>query len=102
MDRSITQQLLVYPVTERNYGTASYADNAGGFLLAREAMRFYWDAYPASDVVVFNPDTVMANSTFDDPKQYPDGISHVIVNGTLVVDSGAHTGALPGRALRSQ
>jgi N-acyl-D-aspartate/D-glutamate deacylase len=55
-----------------------------------------------ADVVVFNPDTVKANATFEQPKQYPDGISHVMVNGTLVVDNGTHTGALPGRALRSQ
>ena len=55
-----------------------------------------------ADVVVFDPDTVRANATFDEPKQYPDGISHVLVNGQLVVDNGAHTGALPGRALRSQ
>ena len=55
-----------------------------------------------ADVVVFDPDTVRANATFDEPKQYPDGISHVLVNGQLVVDNGAHTGALPGRSLRSQ
>ena len=54
------------------------------------------------DVVVFNPETVKANATFDQPRQYPDGISHVLVNGQLVVDNGTHTGALPGRALRSQ
>ena len=30
------------------------------------------------------------------------GISQVMVNGTLVVDNEVHTGALPGRALRSQ
>ena len=55
-----------------------------------------------ADVVVFDPDTIRANATFEVPKQYPDGISHVIVNGALVVDNGVHTGALPGRALRSQ
>ena len=55
-----------------------------------------------ADIVVFNPDTVRANATFEEPKQYPDGISHVLVNGQLVVDNGVHTGALPGRALRSQ
>ena len=34
-----------------------------------------------ADVVVFDPDTVRANATFEEPKQYPDGISHVLVNG---------------------
>ena len=55
-----------------------------------------------ADVVVFDPERVRANATFEEPKQYPDGISHVIVNGALVVDNGVHTGVLPGRALRSQ
>ena len=49
------------------------------------------------DVVVFDPDAVRANATFDEPRQYPDGISHVLVNGTLVVERGVHTGALPGQ-----
>ncbi|HEX5012994.1 MAG TPA: D-aminoacylase [Candidatus Limnocylindrales bacterium] len=57
------------------------------------------DGYVA-DVVVFDPETVKSNATYDEPRQFPDGIEHVIVNGTLVVDEGAHTGATPGRALR--
>jgi N-acyl-D-amino-acid deacylase len=53
-----------------------------------------------ADLVVFDPATVRANATYDEPRRFPDGIDHVIVNGTLVVEDGAHTGALPGRALR--
>jgi N-acyl-D-aspartate/D-glutamate deacylase len=41
-------------------------------------------------------------ATFEEPKQYPEGIDYVVVNGRLVIDNGTHTGALPGRALRSQ
>jgi N-acyl-D-amino-acid deacylase len=53
-----------------------------------------------ADLVVFDPATVRANATYDEPRRFPDGIEHVIVNGMLVVEDGAHTGALPGRALR--
>ena len=53
-----------------------------------------------ADIVVFDPATVRSNATYDEPRRFPDGIEHVIVNGTLVVEDGAHTGALPGRALR--
>jgi N-acyl-D-amino-acid deacylase len=53
-----------------------------------------------ADLVVFDPATVRSNATYDEPRQFPGGIDHVIVNGTLVVDGGVHTGALPGRALR--
>jgi N-acyl-D-amino-acid deacylase len=54
----------------------------------------------AADVVVFDPLRVRANATYEEPRQFPDGIEHVIVNGELVVDAGIHTGAIPGRALR--
>ena len=55
-----------------------------------------------ADIVIFDPDRVAARATFDQPMQYPIGIDYVLVNGVLVVDNGVHTGALPGRALRSQ
>jgi N-acyl-D-amino-acid deacylase len=54
----------------------------------------------AADVVVFDPARVRANATYEQPRQFPDGIGHVIVNGVAVIDGGAHTGATPGRALR--
>ena len=53
-----------------------------------------------ADVVVFDPTTVKSPSTRHQPKQFPTGIEHVLVNGRMVVDSGEHTGALPGRAVR--
>jgi N-acyl-D-amino-acid deacylase len=53
-----------------------------------------------ADLVVFDPATIRANATYDEPRQYSDGIEHVLVNGTLVVEAGRHTGATPGRALR--
>ena len=54
----------------------------------------------AADLVVFDPGRVRSNATYDQPRQFPDGIEYVAVNGQLVVDAGTHTGALPGRALR--
>jgi len=53
-----------------------------------------------ADVVVFDPETVRTNATYDEPRRYPDGIDYVLVNGQLVVDDGRHTGALPGRVVR--
>jgi N-acyl-D-amino-acid deacylase len=54
----------------------------------------------AADLVVFDPETVADTATFDAPHNYPLGISHVAVNGTLVVENGAFTGQTPGRVLR--
>jgi N-acyl-D-amino-acid deacylase len=53
-----------------------------------------------ADLTVFDPATVIDRATYDDPSQYPLGISTVIVNGVLVVEASQHTGALPGRVLR--
>ena len=53
-----------------------------------------------ADVTVFDPNRVAAPATRTEPKQLPIGIDYVIVNGTVVIDDGAHTGALPGRALK--
>ncbi len=52
----------------------------------------YW-----ADVVVFDPDTVADTATYDNPKQYPEGIDYVLVNGKVVIDQGHHTGARPGQ-----
>jgi len=51
-------------------------------------------------VVVFDPVHVGAPATRSKPKQLPTGIDYVFVNGALVIDSGHHTSALAGRALR--
>jgi len=53
-----------------------------------------------ADLVVFDPLTVADLATYQAPHRYPAGISHVVVNGALVVDAGAHTQARPGEILR--
>jgi N-acyl-D-aspartate/D-glutamate deacylase/amino acid transporter len=54
----------------------------------------------AADVAVFDPATVIDKSTFTDPLHYSEGVRFVLVNGQVVIDGGAHTGARPGHALR--
>ena len=44
-----------------------------------------------ADLAIFDPATVIDNSTWEDPHQYPDGIPHVLVKGVPVVDGGTHT-----------
>lgn len=55
-----------------------------------------------ADIVVFNPETVIDNATFENPHQFPTGIDYVIVNGKITVSNGHHTGALAGSVLRHQ
>jgi len=55
-----------------------------------------------ADITLFNSETVIDRAGYTDPFQYSEGIEYVIVNGTVVLDRGQHTGARPGRALRRQ
>ena len=54
----------------------------------------------SADLVVFDPDTVAARSTFQDPIQSAAGVDGVMVNGQWVIQNGTPTGALPGKVLR--
>ena len=53
-----------------------------------------------ADIVVFDPERVRSNATYEEPRRFPDGIEWVIVGGEPVVDRGRHTGARAGRVLR--
>lgn len=53
-----------------------------------------------ADLVIFDPETVMDRSTYQDPHQYPVGISHVFVNGFHTVEDGRHLGTMAGSVLR--
>ena len=52
-----------------------------------------------ADVVVFDLYALDEVSTPENPLAYARGVEHVLVNGTLVVEAGEHTGARPGRNL---
>ena len=52
---TLALQLLVYPVTDADFDTVSYRDNASGYWLTRDGMVWFWDQYlPAGDR--FHPD----------------------------------------------
>ncbi len=55
-----------------------------------------------ADITVFDPDTVIDRSTYEEPRQFPTGIEHVFVNGAHAVRDGRETGNLAGRALRRE
>ena len=52
-----------------------------------------------ADIAVFDPARIAETNSFENPKSYAIGIPYVLVNGTLVIDDGEHTGARPGRVL---
>jgi N-acyl-D-aspartate/D-glutamate deacylase len=55
-----------------------------------------------ADIVIFDPAVVKGTATFEEPKQFPEGIEFVFVNGQMVVEKGRHSGALPGEALKAR
>lgn len=52
-----------------------------------------------ADVVVFDTAKVRDAATFEKPHAYSEGFAFVLVNGTVVIEGGAHTNARPGQLL---
>jgi N-acyl-D-amino-acid deacylase len=55
----------------------------------------YW-----ADLVIFDRNEILDTATYEEPLSFPVGIDYVIVNGSIVLDHGVVTEALPGMAIR--
>ncbi|MFI1780383.1 amidohydrolase family protein [Streptomyces rubiginosohelvolus] len=53
-----------------------------------------------ADLVLFDPETVAAGSTFEQPRTLPVGIPHVLIDGRFVIEDGKRTSVLAGKAVR--
>ncbi|HIH88906.1 TPA: amidohydrolase family protein [Candidatus Bathyarchaeota archaeon] len=53
-----------------------------------------------ADVTIFDYDKLEITGDAVEPRKYPKGIVHVLVNGVPVVENGKHTGATPGRVVK--
>ncbi|MEO3976043.1 D-aminoacylase [Streptomyces sp. CAU 1734] len=53
-----------------------------------------------ADLVLFDPETVAAGSTFEAPRTLPFGIPHVLIDGRFVIEDGVRTDVLAGRSVR--
>jgi N-acyl-D-amino-acid deacylase len=53
----------------------------------------------AADLVIFDENKIADKATFENPHQYAEGFSHVLVNGQLVFDGTAMTGKMSGQPL---
>ncbi|MBK3575235.1 D-aminoacylase [Streptomyces sp. MBT65] len=53
-----------------------------------------------ADLVLFDPGTVAAGSTFEEPRRLPTGIPHVLIDGRFVIEDGRRTDVLAGRSVR--
>jgi N-acyl-D-amino-acid deacylase len=55
-----------------------------------------------ADIIVFDEAAVRDLATYEQPNQFSDGISSVVVNGEIVLRDGVMTNALPGRPIRGR
>jgi N-acyl-D-amino-acid deacylase len=56
----------------------------------------------AADIVVFDPETIIDRSTYEDPASFATGVKHVLVNGVFVLKDSAMTGNAPGEFLKRE
>jgi len=55
-----------------------------------------------ADLAIFDSQQIRDTATYDNPKQFAEGIRYVIVNGRVVLREGRFSEARPGRALRRE
>jgi N-acyl-D-amino-acid deacylase len=54
-----------------------------------------------ADLVAFDPHNVDDPATYENPRQFPEGMPHVMVDGEFIVRDGESTGVTPGTAIRA-
>jgi len=53
----------------------------------------------AADLVIFDKNKIIDRATYDNPHQFPSGLSYVLVNGEVVLMGDQLTAARPGMSL---
>jgi acetyl esterase len=69
---NIAHQVLIYPITDDNFETPSYRDNAEDYFLTRHSMMWFWDQYVPDQSARDNPyvSPLKAESLADLPPAY--------------------------------
>jgi N-acyl-D-amino-acid deacylase len=55
-----------------------------------------------ADILVVDLKNVKDKGTYVDPRQYPEGIDYVFINGHAVVENGEYIGIIAGKVIRSK
>lgn len=53
-----------------------------------------------ADIVIFDLENIMDKGTYIEPKEYPEGIEYVIINGEITIEDGKYKNILSGKVLR--
>jgi N-acyl-D-glutamate deacylase len=100
MVREENNMPLMEAISKMSYLHAKYFDELGGISQFKTKGRMQEGA--DADIVVFNPDTVTDNSTYEPGKgALPStGIPYVLVNGVVVVKDSVVQKVFPGKPIR--
>lgn len=60
---AISQQVLIYPVTDADLNTASYLDDANQLMVSRDSMIWFWSHYAPDPSTRANPDASPLRAT---------------------------------------
>jgi N-acyl-D-amino-acid deacylase len=55
-----------------------------------------------ADITIFDSDTIIDKSTYENPRLYSEGVEYVFVNGVLAYNKGVFTGSKSGMPLRKR
>lgn len=53
-----------------------------------------------ADIVLFDLARIKDNATYSEPRQFPDGVEFVLINGKIIIERGEYHRSLPGKVLR--
>ena len=84
---------------ELPFAIRSFSGLAADFLRLED--RGYLRPGMRADVVVLDLDRYRDLATYEEPHQYAEGVTQLLVNGVFAIRNGAFTGAMAGEAIRA-
>ena len=55
-----------------------------------------------ADIAIFDNEKFTYKCTYEEPRQYAEGMNWVFVNGTQAIEKGRHTGLRAGKVLKKK
>jgi acetyl esterase len=96
----IAFQVLLYPVTDADFDTASYTRFADGPWLTKRAMRWFWDAYLPDVTARKQPTATPLNASLDELAGLPEALVVVDENDVLRDEGEAYARRLSDAGVR--
>lgn len=82
------------PVVKPEFAIRSFSGLAADFYRLKQ--RGYLREGYVADLVVLDPDAYRDKATFEQPRQFSEGVAYVLVNGNFALQDGSVTGNLAG------